>query len=83
MEQESGHQLSVCAATCPAYLMGHCTGFTWQGFSSGFAARVAFVRSWWKLPLCPMEPVPAGSKMQLLLVKAEPISDGGRASGVT
>jgi len=38
---------------------------------------VASVRSCLKLPLCPTEPAPAGSKADLLLAKAEPISDGG------
>ncbi|KAK4816053.1 hypothetical protein QYF61_011061 [Mycteria americana] len=36
-----------------------------------------------KLPLYPTEPMPAGSKMDLLLAKAEPISDGGSASVIT
>ena len=34
-------------------------------------------------PSCQTEPVPAGSKMDPLLAKAEPISDGGSASGIT
>ena len=41
------------------------------------------VRSCWKLPLCLIEPMPAGSKMDLLLAKAKPISDSGSASGIT
>jgi len=44
---------------------------------------VASVRSWQKLLLCLIEPVPASSKMDLLMAKAEPISDGGSASGIT
>jgi len=39
------------------------TGFAWQGFSSREAIGVATVRRCWKLPLCLIEPVPAGSKM--------------------
>ena len=44
---------------------------------------MAFVRSCWKLPPCPTEPMPAGSKMDPLLAKAEPISDSGSVSGTT
>jgi len=40
------------------------------------------VRSCQKLPPCLTEPVPAGSKTDLLLAKAEP-SSGGRTSGIT
>ena len=40
---------------------------------------MAFVRSCEKLPLCLIKPVPAGSKTDLLLPKAKPISDGGSA----
>ena len=39
-----------------------------------------------KLPeasLCPTEPMPADSKMDPPLAKAEPISDGGSNSGIT
>jgi len=43
---------------------------------------VASVRSCWKLPPCLIKPVPAGSKMDPLLAKARPISDGGSASGI-
>jgi len=41
------------------------------------------VRSCKKLPPCLVEPVPASSKMDLVLDKAEPISDGGSASVIT
>ena len=41
------------------------------------------VRSCWKLPLCPTEPVLASSKTDLLLAKAKPISDSGSSSGIT
>ena len=60
-----------------------CVGFVWQGFGSGGPTGVASVRSCQKLTLCPTEPMPAGSKTDLLLAKAEPISHGGSASGIT
>jgi len=41
------------------------------------------VRSCWKLPPCLTEPVPAGSKTDLPLAKAKPISDGGSAPVIT
>jgi len=60
-----------------------CTGFAWQGFSSGGATGMASVRSCWKLPVCQIKPVPAGSKTDPSLAKAEPISDSVSASGIT
>jgi len=33
--------------------------------------------------LSPVKPVPAGSKIDLMLAKAKSISNGGRASGIT
>jgi len=44
---------------------------------------VASLRSCKKILRCLMEPMPAGSKMDPPLAKAEPISDGGSASGIT
>jgi len=44
---------------------------------------VASVRSCEKLPPCLIEPMPADSKTDLLLAKAEPITSGGSASGKT
>jgi len=44
---------------------------------------VASVRSCQKLPPCLIKPVPASSKMDPPLPKAKPVSDGGRASGIT
>jgi len=44
---------------------------------------VASVRSCEKLLPCLIKPVPASSKMDLLLAKAKPISDSGSASGIT
>ena len=41
------------------------------------------MRSCQKLPLCPIEPMPAGSKTDLPLAKAEPIGDSGSASRIT
>jgi len=43
---------------------------------------VASVRSSQKLPPCLIKPVPAGSKTDLLLAKAKPISNGDSASGI-
>ena len=42
---------------------------------------MAAVRSCQKLPPCPMEPTPAGSRMDPPLGKAEPNSDGGSSRG--
>ena len=44
---------------------------------------MASVRRCRKFPPCLIEPMPAGSKTDPLLAKAEPISDGGSASGIT
>ena len=41
------------------------------------------MRSCEKLPPCLIKPVPAGSKTDLLLAKAKPISDGASTSGIT
>ena len=51
-----------------------CIWFAWQGFGSRGATGVASVSSCRKLPPCPTEPMPAGSKTDLLLAKAEPNS---------
>lgn len=45
----------------------------------GGTTEVACVRG----PPCLMEPVPGSSETDLLLAKAEPIRDGGCASGIT
>jgi len=60
-----------------------CIRFVWQGFGSVGATGVASVESCEKLPLCPTEAVPASSKTDPLLAKAEPISNGGSTSGTT
>ena len=52
-----------------------CYGFAWQGFGSVGAVGVASVRSCEKLALCLIKPVPAGSKTDLPLAKAKPISN--------
>jgi len=57
-----------------------CYGFEWQGFGS---RGVDSVRRCKKLPPCLIEPMPAGSKMDLPLSKVKPISDGGSTSVVT
>ena len=44
---------------------------------------MASVRSCEKLPPCLIKPVLDGSKMDPLLPKAKPISDGGSASVIT
>jgi len=59
-----------------------CNGFAWQGFGSGGATGVAPVRSCQKLPPCPMEPMPASSKLDPPLAKVELISISGSASGI-
>ena len=60
-----------------------CIGFAWQGFGSGGATGVASVRSCQRISPCPIEPMPAGSKTDPPLAKAEPISNGGSVSGIT
>ena len=50
---------------------------------AGGATGVAPVRRCQKLPPCPTEPMPAGSKTDPRLAKAESISNGGSASGRT
>jgi len=60
-----------------------CIGFAERGFGEGGATRMGSMRSCWKLPLCFIEPMSAGSKTDLLLAKAEPINNGGSASGIT
>lgn len=54
----------------------------WQGFGSGGVERVASVRTFPKFPPCPTQPMPASSKMDPELAKAEPISDAGSPSGI-
>jgi len=49
---------SYCRKTCQA-AVSLCTVFVWQGFGSGATS----VRSCQKLPPCPAEQMPAGSKM--------------------
>lgn len=61
----------------------YCIGFALQGFDSEWgAAGMTSVRICQKLPPCLMEPMPATSKVDPPLAKAEPISDGGSTSGV-
>jgi len=47
------------------------------------AIGMIFVRSCEKLPPCLIKPVPAGSNTDLLLAKAKPIHNSGRASVIT
>ena len=73
--------------TLPVYLKEkkyQCTGFLWKGFYSSGTMGVASVRSCQKFSPCLIKPVPASSKkMDRLLAKAEPISDGGSSSVTT
>lgn len=55
----------------------------WQGCGSGGVTEVVSVIGWQKLPPCPVEPMLDGSKMDHPLAKAEPVSDGGSAPGIT
>lgn len=59
----------------------YCIGFAWQSFGTGGDIGVASVRSCQEFPVS--DRANASSKMDLLLAKAEPISDGGSASGIT
>lgn len=47
------------------------------------ATGVASMRSCLKLPACPTKPMPASSRQDPLVARAEPIRDGGGASGIT
>lgn len=51
-------------------------GFAWPGFGCRWTNGVSSVRSWQKLHPCPAEPLPLGSKMNVLLIKAGPIRNG-------
>jgi len=62
---------------------GCCIGFARQGFRSRGATGVTSVGSCQKLPPCLTEPMPASSKTDLTLAKAEAISDGASTSVVT
>lgn len=55
-------------------------GFVWQVFCSRGGCRGSIFEKLQKLPLCPSEPKPAGSKSDLPLAKAECISETGSAS---
>ena len=58
-------------------------GFVCQGFRSREATRVASMQSCYKLYSCLTEPMPASSKTDPPLAKAEPISNCGSASVIT
>jgi len=58
-------------------------GFARQGFGGRGAIGVGAVRRCQKLPPCPTEPMPASSKMDPLLGKAKPSSNGGGISVIT
>jgi len=46
-------------------LLTLCIESAWEGFGSRGITGVASVRRCQKLPLCPIKPMPAGSKMDL------------------
>jgi len=77
-QQNAGY---ICVASGPLFTW--CCGFAWQGFGFRGSTGVASVRSCQKLSPYLIEPVPAGSKMDLLLAKGKPISDSGSTSGIT
>jgi len=58
-------------------------GLRGKGLVARGATGVAYVRSCEKLPPCLIKPLQAGSKTDLLLPKAKPISDSGSASVIT
>lgn len=55
--------------------LSSCFGFAWICFGSREATEVASVRTCQKLPPCPIEPMPAGSKTDQALAKAISVSD--------
>jgi len=62
-------------------ITGDCIGFRWQ--TSKWGCRVGICKRHQGLLPCGTEPVLAGSKMDPLLAKAEPISDADSASEIT
>lgn len=60
-----------------APLIPYCLGFVWQGSESGRGYRGGICQ---KLSPCPTEPLPAGSRVDLPLLKAEPVSNGSCTS---
>lgn len=44
---------------------------------------MVYMRSYQKLPQCPIELMPAGSRIDLQLAKVKPIRNGGNTSGIT
>jgi len=58
-------------------------GLTWQDFGSSRAAGMMSMRRDQELPLCLTKTVPAGSKVDILLAKAEPIRNSGSTSVIT
>ncbi|KAK4830635.1 LOW QUALITY PROTEIN: hypothetical protein QYF61_012460 [Mycteria americana] len=63
--------------------LDRCIGFMWQILGSRGASGVASVRRHLELPPCQTEPVPASSKSDPPLAKAEPINNVGSASVIT
>lgn len=61
----------------------HSTGFVQSGFGSEGTTGVVSVRNCQKLPPCPTESMPAGSRVDPLLAEADPISNSGSCSLIT
>ena len=70
---------AIRSHSCKASVLGLCGKVVVARGVTG----VASVRSCWELPLCPTEPIPASSKMDLLLAGAKPTRDSGSASVIT
>lgn len=64
----------------PGHPLPRSIGFVWTGLGRGVLGSV---RSCWKLPPCPAEPIPGGSKMDPLLAEAGATRNGGGTSGIT
>lgn len=60
-----------------------CIGYSRQGFGRGKRGYRTSLRSFWKLPSCPIEPMPASCKTVLPLPKVKPSNDNGSISGIT
>lgn len=61
----------------------YCIVFAWQGFGSRGATVMTFVKSNWKLPTCPSEPMPTCSKTDAPPTDDKSISNGGSTTELT
>lgn len=73
-EEYSHYYLLVQHPSTQEQVYWVCMASLWDG--RGLQEWVASVRSCWELSPCLAEPKPVGSKMGLLQLKAEPISNG-------